>query len=86
MLFLARALIFQIVIVMNYTEGKYIWLTLPFTFRYKRIFSVGNAGITTYNPGSMEVTNQWYYHDFINITPALKGVGQVFISSFVFEK
>lgn len=45
--------------------------------KYKRIFSVGNAGITTYNPGSMEVTNQWYYHDFINITPALKGVGQV---------
>ncbi|KAK3858864.1 hypothetical protein Pcinc_034976 [Petrolisthes cinctipes] len=45
--------------------------------KYKRIFSVGNAGITTYNPGSMEVTNQWYYHDFINITPALKGIGQV---------
>ncbi|XP_071522873.1 dnaJ homolog subfamily C member 13 isoform X2 [Panulirus ornatus] len=45
--------------------------------KYKRIFSVGNGGITTYNPGSMEVTNQWYYHDFINITPALKGVGQV---------
>ncbi|XP_042237903.1 dnaJ homolog subfamily C member 13-like isoform X4 [Homarus americanus] len=45
--------------------------------KYKRIFSVGNAGITTYNPGSMEVTNQWYYHDFLNITPALKGVGQV---------
>ncbi|XP_050693547.1 dnaJ homolog subfamily C member 13-like isoform X2 [Eriocheir sinensis] len=45
--------------------------------KYKRIFSVGNASITTYNPGSMEVTNQWYYHDFINITPALKGVGQV---------
>lgn len=45
--------------------------------KYKRVFSVGNAGITTYNPSSMEVTNQWYYHDFINITPALKGVGQV---------
>ncbi|XP_064091603.1 dnaJ homolog subfamily C member 13-like [Macrobrachium nipponense] len=45
--------------------------------KYKRIFSVGNAGITTYNPNSMEVTNQWYYHDFINITPALKGIGQV---------
>ncbi|XP_068224403.1 dnaJ homolog subfamily C member 13-like [Palaemon carinicauda] len=45
--------------------------------KYKRIFSVGNAGITTYNPNSMEITNQWYYYDFINITPALKGIGQV---------
>ncbi|RXG54079.1 DnaJ-like protein subfamily C member 13 [Armadillidium vulgare] len=41
--------------------------------RYKRIFSVGNESITTYNPNSMETTNQWQYHDFINIAPALKG-------------
>ncbi|CAL4130362.1 unnamed protein product, partial [Meganyctiphanes norvegica] len=45
--------------------------------KYKRIFSVGSAGITTYNPNSMEVTNQWYYHDFIGIMPALKSIGQI---------
>lgn len=27
-------------------------------FRYKRIFSVGTKGITTYNPQTLEVTNQ----------------------------
>lgn len=27
-------------------------------FRYKRIFSVGTLGITTYNPQSLEITNQ----------------------------
>ena len=29
--------------------------------RYKRIFSIGTTGITTYNPNSMEATNQWNY-------------------------
>ncbi|KAK2150998.1 hypothetical protein LSH36_380g05005 [Paralvinella palmiformis] len=37
--------------------------------KYKRIFSVGTLGITTYNPSTMEVTNQWPYEDFISITP-----------------
>jgi hypothetical protein len=32
-----------------------------FIFRYKRIFSVGILGITTYNPSNMEVTNQVMY-------------------------
>lgn len=27
-------------------------------YRYKRIFSVGTLGITTYNPSTLEVTNQ----------------------------
>ncbi|KAG0721183.1 DnaJ subfamily C member 13 [Chionoecetes opilio] len=27
--------------------------------KYKRVFSVGNAGITTYNPNSMEVPNEY---------------------------
>ena len=30
-------------------------------FRYKRIFSVGTLGITTYNPQSLEITNQVWY-------------------------
>lgn len=40
--------------------------------KYKRIFSVGTHGITTYNPGSFEVTNQWAYDEFIGIAPNIK--------------
>ena len=40
--------------------------------RYKRIFSVGSMGITTYNPLSLEVTNQWFYSDFISVLPTAK--------------
>ncbi|XP_076459341.1 dnaJ homolog subfamily C member 13-like isoform X2 [Babylonia areolata] len=41
--------------------------------KYKRIFSVGTHGITTYNPATMEVTNQWPYSEFIGISPSIKG-------------
>ena len=41
--------------------------------KYKRVFSIGSSSITTYNPGSMEPTNQWMYSDFISILPAAKG-------------
>lgn len=34
----------------------YIYISL--LCRYRRIFSVGNRGITTYNPSDREVTNQ----------------------------
>ncbi|KAG5881132.1 hypothetical protein JTB14_020836 [Gonioctena quinquepunctata] len=37
--------------------------------KYKRIFSVGTTGITTYNPGNLDITNKWIYSDFISITP-----------------
>lgn len=40
--------------------------------RYKRIFSVGTNGISTYNPSNLEITNRWAYSDFISVTP-LKG-------------
>jgi DnaJ family protein C protein 13 len=33
-------------------------------------------GITTYNPTSFEVTNQWFYSDFISALPILKGTSQ----------
>lgn len=36
--------------------------------RYKRIFSIGTLGITTYNPNTLEVTNKWVYGDFISLT------------------
>lgn len=41
--------------------------------KYKRIFSVGTMGISTYSPTKFEVTNQWQYNDFISISPVTKG-------------
>ncbi|KAL3096073.1 hypothetical protein niasHS_005832 [Heterodera schachtii] len=35
--------------------------------KYKRIFSIGNLAITTYNPQTLEITNQWLYEDFFSI-------------------
>lgn len=57
-------------------KGKYVLMTYYnyclllyfFIFRYKRIFSVGTMGITTYNPTSLDVTNRWIYSDVIAIT------------------
>ncbi|XP_056011194.1 dnaJ homolog subfamily C member 13-like isoform X2 [Ostrea edulis] len=43
--------------------------------KYKRIFSVGTMGITTYNPQSLEVTNQWPYSEFVSIVPNVKAPG-----------
>ncbi|XP_052814797.1 dnaJ homolog subfamily C member 13-like isoform X2 [Mya arenaria] len=40
--------------------------------KYKRIFSVGTHGITTYHPQSLEVTNQWSYKEFVSITPNVR--------------
>ncbi|KAK9875337.1 hypothetical protein WA026_007733 [Henosepilachna vigintioctopunctata] len=37
--------------------------------KYKRIFSVGTMGITTYNPSTLEVTNRWIYSDFVSLQP-----------------
>ncbi|PNF36068.1 DnaJ subfamily C member 13 [Cryptotermes secundus] len=44
--------------------------------KYRRIFSIGSMGITTYNPASLEVTNQWLYSDFVSVLPTLKGASQ----------
>ncbi|ULU09193.1 hypothetical protein L5515_000042 [Caenorhabditis briggsae] len=37
--------------------------------KYKRVFSIGTLAITTYNPNSLEITNQWLYEDFISVKP-----------------
>ncbi|XP_046397209.1 dnaJ homolog subfamily C member 13 [Ischnura elegans] len=37
--------------------------------KYKRIFSVGTQGITTYNPGNLEVTNRWSHSDIFSVCP-----------------
>uniref|UniRef100_A0A670YVE1 DnaJ heat shock protein family (Hsp40) member C13 n=1 Tax=Pseudonaja textilis TaxID=8673 RepID=A0A670YVE1_PSETE len=50
--------------------------------RYKRVFSVGTHGITTYNPNTLEVTNQWPYGDICSINPVGKGQGTEFSLTF----
>nr|XP_026495433.1 dnaJ homolog subfamily C member 13 isoform X2 [Vanessa tameamea] len=35
--------------------------------KYKRVFSIGTHGITTYNPDRLEVTNKWLYSDVVTI-------------------
>ncbi|XP_065167125.1 dnaJ homolog subfamily C member 13 isoform X2 [Atheta coriaria] len=36
--------------------------------KYKRIFSIGTLGISTYHPNTLEVTNKWVYADIKSIT------------------
>ncbi|XP_016101996.1 dnaJ homolog subfamily C member 13-like isoform X1 [Sinocyclocheilus grahami] len=50
--------------------------------KYKRVFSVGTHGITTYNPTTLEVTNQWPYGDICGIAPVGKGQGTEFNLTF----
>uniref|UniRef100_A0A1E1W8F1 DnaJ homologue subfamily C GRV2/DNAJC13 N-terminal domain-containing protein n=2 Tax=Pectinophora gossypiella TaxID=13191 RepID=A0A1E1W8F1_PECGO len=38
--------------------------------KYKRVFSIGTHGITTYNPDRLEVTNKWLYSDVITVASA----------------
>ncbi|KAL5285788.1 DNAJC13 family protein [Megaselia abdita] len=38
--------------------------------KYKRILSIGSAGISTYNPEKFDVTNRWSYGDIISIAPS----------------
>lgn len=35
--------------------------------KYKRIFSIGTQGITTYNPTNLEVTNRWPFADILEL-------------------
>lgn len=48
--------------------------------KYKRIFSIGSKGITTYNPANLEVTNQWAYNDFCRIAPSVKASNELIIT------
>ena len=38
--------------------------------KYKRILSIGTHAITTYNPNSLEVTNQWAYSEVVGVKAA----------------
>ncbi|VDO84509.1 unnamed protein product [Heligmosomoides polygyrus] len=53
--------------VVCYLVTKHSWKG-----KYKRIFSIGTLAITTYNPQTLEITNQWQYEDFIAIKPSPK--------------
>ena len=44
-----------------------------------RVFCIGALSITTYNPSTMEATNQWQYSDFITILPAARGQASRFL-------
>jgi len=37
--------------------------------KYKRVFSIGTLAITTYNPQTLEITNQWSFDDFVGVNP-----------------
>uniref|UniRef100_A0A8D2LVZ6 DnaJ heat shock protein family (Hsp40) member C13 n=1 Tax=Varanus komodoensis TaxID=61221 RepID=A0A8D2LVZ6_VARKO len=50
--------------------------------KYKRVFSVGTHAITTYNPNTLDVTNQWPYGDICSISPVGKGQGAEFNLTF----
>ncbi|KAK7873572.1 hypothetical protein R5R35_009276 [Gryllus longicercus] len=39
--------------------------------KYKRVFSIGSMGISTYNPSTLDVTNKWPYSDLV-INPNTK--------------
>ena len=42
--------------------------------KYKRIFLIGSNCVTTYNPSTMEITNQFQYSEIINIAPVVPKV------------
>lgn len=44
--------------------------------KYKRVLSVGTHAISTYNPGSSELTNQWFYIDVFGIVPSTKSTNE----------
>ncbi|XP_032807043.2 dnaJ homolog subfamily C member 13 isoform X1 [Petromyzon marinus] len=50
--------------------------------KYKRVLSVGTLGVATYNPTTLEITNQWPYNDICSISPVGKGQGTEFNLTF----
>ncbi|MFH4973596.1 hypothetical protein AB6A40_000305 [Gnathostoma spinigerum] len=37
--------------------------------RFKRILSVGTVAVSTYNPATLEITNQWLYNEVVSAKP-----------------
>ncbi|XP_011292961.1 dnaJ homolog subfamily C member 13 isoform X2 [Musca domestica] len=38
--------------------------------KYRRILSIGNLGISTYNPDKLDLTNRWTYSDIVSAAPS----------------
>ncbi|XP_066249736.1 dnaJ homolog subfamily C member 13 [Euwallacea similis] len=57
----------------NYDIACFLVTKHSWKGKYKRIFSIGSKGITTYNPSTFEVTNKWAYHEFFSIQPIKSG-------------
>lgn len=49
--------------------------------KYKRILSMGTAGISTYNPDKYDLTNRWVWSDVYSALPN-KAVSFIFNFSF----
>lgn len=64
----------------------YVTKHSPWKGKYKRVFSVGSFGVTTYNPSSLEVTNKWLYSELVDIQPASSANRTEFILTFKKDK
>lgn len=64
----------------------YVTKHSPWKGKYKRVFSVGSSGITTYNPTTLEVTNKWNYSEVIDILPASSANRTEFVLTFKKDK
>ena len=55
--------------------------------RYKRLFAIGTKGITTYNPSSLEVTNQVkkFAHNFLKFDSIFEDIEQLIKIIFTFS-
>lgn len=45
--------------------------------KYKRILSIGTAGISTYNPDKYDITNRWLYADVVSVLPSKTNVSHL---------
>jgi DnaJ homolog subfamily C member 13 len=57
----------------NHDVACFLVTKISWRGKYKRIFSIGTLGITTYNPDKLEVTNRWPYMDVVTLTSARNG-------------
>lgn len=64
----------------------YVTKHSPWKGKYKRVFSIGSLGVTTYNPSTLEVTNKWLYSEILDVQPASSANRTEFILSFKKDK
>lgn len=41
--------------------------------KYKRIFSIGSTGVSTYNLDKFDLTNRWQYNEVVSVLPNKSG-------------